>query len=165
MNDKGKVLYLDLSDCEIKQKGPSKLGTEYGYYLKENERFLGDNIEGPFGKISSEVLNFIDNNSNFATSYEFEKQVKDFFAFSILRSDFTKIIVEQNSYSILPGSRTQDILVEYGQNFQTLQRQYSSFKLNFLYNTTDLGLVTLRIVGIPLRMILLYQLRRMPLSS
>ena len=95
MDDKCKVNYLDLSDNALKFKGPRKLGTQYDYYLDENEDYLGKKIESPFGIVCSVFKQF--QNAELETikiTPEFEAVTKRFLYFSILRSGYMKMLYE-----------------------------------------------------------------------
>lgn len=55
----GRVFYLDMVTGKIGLAGAGVLGTEYGYYSEEQEKYLNKEIESPITNVASKVRAFL----------------------------------------------------------------------------------------------------------
>lgn len=115
------VDYLDLNDNQIKTEKIGKLDTIENYYSEEFEKYLSDNIEGPFGEISKKIRNISSKKIDrpILTINE-ENVVLDFFEFALRRSNM--LIDKMNKYSfkspITEKTLEEIILLSRGQYFK-----------------------------------------------
>lgn len=70
----GQVFTLNLKDLKLSRKGPKELGTEFGYYNDDVEKYLSSKYEGPF----SQLLNKIIDNNDYQLSQDDCDLIADF---------------------------------------------------------------------------------------
>jgi hypothetical protein len=130
------VDYLDLNDDTIKTEKIKKLDTIPDYYNEEFERYLSDNIEGPFGDISKKVRDIskkkIDNPK--LTLKEINA-VLNFFETSFKRGKFALDLANRTSVTSILHPISQEELI------YTTSRFFINYFVNIIRNETKIDFV------------------------
>lgn len=86
----GRVHYLNVNTGKIGLAGPKVLGTEYGYYSEEQEKYLNREIESPLTSLASKVRDFLEQKRQTLTlSASAEKSLKKYITGAMARSELS----------------------------------------------------------------------------
>ena len=145
-----RVYYLDTKTGYIGLAGARKLGTEYGYYSDEQERFLNKEIETPVSLLSQKVSRWLSNRETILELPIAEEHVlKKYIAASMARSNFALESMQKSmgAYSRLLLSKQQvhDFISTFGvvEN-NGIYKVIESYYLVVLVNKTDTNWVVPR---------------------
>lgn len=145
-----RVFYLDVKTGYIGLAGSKKLGTEYGYYSDEHEKFLNKEIENPLINLGAKVCKLLyDESLTISLSKEEEITLKRYIATSIARSNLALDAMQRASgkYSqlLLSTQQKHDFISGFGATrnssvYQTFESHY----LVILINKTNVNWVVPR---------------------
>lgn len=95
--DGDKVFYLDYKSGDIREEKISTLGTSPEYYYPAMEEFLAEEIESKVGEIFSLFRKIAKKESTLTISKADNENIKNFFAFCLLRSEGIKLKTKEKS--------------------------------------------------------------------
>jgi hypothetical protein len=137
-----KVYYLDLSDNAIKEEKIKTLGTEYGYYNEDIEKFLSKEVECKIGDISKLFKDFSkQKNKQLIITTEEKECINEFFKYSLIRSTYTIKAVNKASFfsKSFNGYTTNDIF-QFA-NDSILVNFFEKFDSDILLNKSNVEFV------------------------
>lgn len=86
----GRVYYLEVNTCKIGLTSAKKLGTEYGYYSEEQEKYLNKEIESPLILLAATVREFLEQKRQTLTlSVSAEESLKKYITGAMARSELS----------------------------------------------------------------------------
>lgn len=118
---------------------PDTVNTEYGYYSKEVEHILSNNIESPIGK----VIRFINENHfkepSFAFSTEYQQTIREYIWALLSRSQNMLTSIKGNSiyFQFMTKQNQHDYAVTSGLIFSQEKNLFSEYGITFLVNKTS----------------------------
>lgn len=143
-NQNKSFYYYDVNKDIIGTKGTAKsMNTEYGYYSEYTEKWLGENIETPFGEVLKylETVNFDDEiiiiNSNI-------EPIIRHFIYSLISRD-PEMLKKANTHSaymqFYEAQYQHDYCALFGIEFAKEHEIYSDYIVTFLINRTNVPFV------------------------
>lgn len=86
----GRVYYLQVDTGKIGLTSAKMLGTEYGYYSEEQEKYLNKEIESPLTSLATTVRDFLEQKRHTLTlSASAEKSLKKYITGAMARSELS----------------------------------------------------------------------------
>lgn len=85
--NKKELLYLDTKENIVKKSIAKELGTEYGYYYDEIEKFLNEKVESKIGDSLKLIHEFSKNKKNEITIDNID-EIKRFVEYSFIRGEY-----------------------------------------------------------------------------
>lgn len=138
-NENHSFYYYDVEKSIIGSNGHAKsINTQLGYYSKDVEQYLNDNIEAPF----SSALQFIDSTNfdepGFCVSPEFQSNVKSFIYALIAREPKILSVVDEYSvfWDLLSEQAQHNFAAVKGTELAHEQGFFDSYVVTFSVNKT-----------------------------
>ncbi len=134
-SDGEKVWYLDLKDNQIKKEKIKKLGTSQFYYDLNAEKTLSS-IENKFGNTIVKIRDFSNKKlNNIEIYYEDFKNIKEFFVYSIFRSEKNIKRINDKSLTAVLQEISPNFIIDFikyrGSNV------FKNFKPNLIINKSN----------------------------
>ena len=149
-DDSQRAYYLDLKSGYVGMAGVKKLGTEYGYYSDDHEKYLSKEIEAPLAALAAKVRQLLDNDGltiKLTTAEEtlLKKYVTSSMARSTLALETMQNMLGVHSRLLLSEQQKHDFISRFGttQNnsaYKTFEKHY----LVILVNRTSVNWVVPR---------------------
>lgn len=137
-----KVYYLDLSDSKIKEEKIKKLGTVYGYYSEDVEKFLSEEVENKIGDVAKRFKDFSKQKREQLTiTSQNQDSIKMFFKYSLIRSKY--IIREVNKASYFAeflGGYTTNHIISFSDD-RVLDDFFENYEVDILLNNSNVEFV------------------------
>lgn len=144
----GRIWYLNVSNGKIGLAGAGKLGTLYGYYSDEMEKYLNQEIETPLMQLNAKVRSFLSGDEKqLYLTVTSEDVLKKYILGAIARSDFAKRSFETGSITaqFCDEQENHDFLVSFAtENLQWGKEVIGGYSFGLLVNRTSRNLVVPR---------------------
>lgn len=137
----GRVYNLRLQEKKIYLTGPSKLGTESGYYSEDTEQYFNQGFETPFSKLAASVRHFINSDNNdLQLPVTMETDFKRFVKAQMIRSGLAIETMCKSSYTadFCTPQENHDFLVLFASEMsKEKQPLFENYSMVILINKTS----------------------------